>query len=262
VDPDVYLELLKSALTRSAQFEPPVPLKASNWKRYLIDPVQLLLRRNGYQLVESTTRRGRTGETIVSPERLDNLRMAIETVLDDGVAGDLIEAGVWRGGAAIFMRGVLATHDVTDRTVWLADSFRGFPDQHGIDAGVDFSGTKSYEDFVIGVDEVRANFARYHLLDANVRFIEGWFAETLPDAPVQELAVVRLDGDLYESTRDALSALYPKLSQGGFFIIDDYGAFSQCKQAVDEYRENHGIIDAVLAVDSHCVYWRKSASTL
>ena len=223
----------------------------------MIEPVQTLLRRNGYQVVKSTSQRGGSGETIIGGVRLDNLRMAIETILADGVAGDLIEAGVWRGGAGIFMRGGAAIHDVTDRTVWLADSFRGFPDQHGIDVGVDFAGDAEYGDFVISVDEVRANFARYRLLDDNVRFLEGWFADTLPEAPFQQLALVRLDGDLYQSTRDAIGALYPKLTPGGFCIIDDYGTFDQCKRAVDEYREAFRITEPIVAVDDRCVYWRK-----
>jgi O-methyltransferase len=257
MDPDAYLGLLKAALTRSEQFEPPVPLKATNWKRHLIGPSQALLRRYGYQIVKSTAHRGGAGETIIGPQRLDSLRTAIEAILADGIRGDLIEAGVWRGGAGIFMRAVLASYDVTDRMVWLADSFQGFPSQQGIDAGVDFSGDATYADFAVGVDEVRANFARYNLLDDNVRFLEGWFADTLPSAPFEHLAIVRLDGDLYESTRDAISALYPRLSHGGFCFIDDYGAFDQCRLAVEEYRDAHGITESIVHVDSHCVYWRK-----
>ena len=136
--------------------------------------------------------------------------------------GDLIETGVWRGGAAIFMRGVLAAHG-DPRTVWVADSFQGLPKpeprsipgrrgRRALAAGL----------LAVSLDEVKANFGRYGLLDDQVRFLPGWFRDTLPTAPIERLAVLRLDGDLYESTIVALESLYPKLSPGGFVVVDDY----------------------------------------
>ncbi len=90
-----------------------------------------------------------------------------------------------------------------------------------------------------------------------MRFLEGWFRDTLPNAPIESLAVIRLDGDLYESTTDALAALYPKLSPGGFVIVDDYGAFEPCRRAVDDYRATRGIDDAIEEVDWTGVCWRR-----
>jgi len=112
---------------------------------------------------------------------------------------------------------------------------------------------------VLGVDEksVRENFDRYGLLDDQVRFLPGWFSETLPAAPIERLSVLRLDGDLYESTLDAMNPLYPKLSPGGYVIIDDY-LVPGCRAAVDEYRAEHGITDPIERIDRWSVYWRRS----
>ena len=200
-----------------------------------------------------------TAETMVGQLRLANVRQTVETVLADGVPGDLIETGVWRGGVTILMRGILEAWGDTDRSVWVADSFEGLPapnvDEYPDDAGHDLSGVST---LMVGADQVRANFDRYGLLDERVRFLEGWFADTLAAAPIDQLAVLRLDGDLYESTMDALVPLYDKVSEGGFVIVDDYGAWEPCRKAVDEFRARRGITDPIVEVDWTGVYWRKS----
>jgi O-methyltransferase len=108
---------------------------------------------------------------------------------------------------------------------------------------------------------VRANFQRYQLLDDRVRFLPGWFKDTLHDAPFDSIAVLRLDGDLYESTIQALDALYPRLSPGGYCIIDDYHDdyhhMTACKQAVTDYRAAHGIFAEIVEIDGSGVLWRK-----
>ena len=105
--------------------------------------------------------------------------------------------------------------------------------------------------------QVEANIARYNLLDDQVRFLEGWFRDTLPDAPIERIAVLRLDGDLYESTMDALVALEPRVSPGGFVLVDDYNSWEPCARAVDDYRADRGITAPVHAVDWTGVWWRK-----
>lgn len=90
-----------------------------------------------------------------------------------------------------------------------------------------------------------------------VVLLKGFFADTIPTAPIKNLAVVRLDGDTYESTNDALNLTYAKLSPGGYCIIDDYEYFSECKRAVDEFRTAHGIEETVEPIDGCGVYWRK-----
>ncbi|HUQ77176.1 MAG TPA: TylF/MycF/NovP-related O-methyltransferase, partial [Burkholderiales bacterium] len=95
-------------------------------------------------------------------------------------------------------------------------------------------------------------------LDEQVRFLKGWFRDTLPGAPVQRLAVLRIDGDLYESTMDALTHLYPKLQPGGYCIIDDYHDIPACRQAVLDYRERHGIDEEIMTIDWSAIFWRKA----
>jgi hypothetical protein len=198
--------------------------------------------------------------TMVGLKRLDNLQHCVEEVLADDVPGDLIETGVWRGGASIFARGVLEAHGVKDRTVWLADSFEGMPvtDENSHPSDRELALHKYNDHLAIPLDQVKENFACYGLLDDQVAFLPGWFRDTLPTAPIEKLAVLRLDGDLYESTMDALTNLYPKLSPGGFVIIDDY-VIPACRDAVLEYREKQGITDEMVTIDDSSIYWRRSA---
>jgi hypothetical protein len=189
--------------------------------------------------------------------RLNNIQFAVETVLKEGIAGDLLEAGVWRGGAVILMKAVLRAHGITDRIVWAADSFRGLPPpdpaSYPHDAGLDLY---QFPILAVPLERVRQNIMRYGLLDDRVRFLEGWFRDTLSQAPIQQLAVLRADGDLYESTFQILSALYPKMAAGGFVIIDDYVNIAACRQAVDDYRQAHRITAPIIPVDWSGVYWR------
>jgi hypothetical protein len=198
--------------------------------------------------------------TMIGGRRLWNVQYCMEDVLRRGVPGDFIETGVWRGGATIFMRGVLKAYGVTDRKVWVADSFAGLPKPDGkrypTDRWVRFD-LMGY--FTVSEAQVRANFERYGLLDDQVRFLPGWFEDTLPAAPIDKLALIRLDGDLYQSTMDALESLYPKLSPGGFVIIDDY-VMPTCAKAVHDYRTAHGIDDIIVDIDGAGAYFRKGTA--
>ena len=175
--------------------------------------------------------------TMIGMPRLDNIQYCVEEVLRAGVPGDFIETGVWRGGATIFMRGLLKAYGVTDRLVWVADSFEGLPRgdlvRYPKESHAEFH---KYGDLAVSLNEVRRNFERYGLLDDQVRFLKGWFRDTLPTAPITKLAVMRLDGDLYESTINALVNLYTKLSLGGFVIVDDYNVVESCNAAVEDFR--------------------------
>lgn len=200
----------------------------------------------------------RDAHTMIGMDRLNNIQFCVESALRDKVPGDLMETGVWKGGATIFMRGLLKAHGVKDRSVWVADSFEGIPEPDPVnyprDKGIDLY---KFRELAISLEEVMDNFDRYGLLDDQVRFIKGWFKDSLPGAPVKELAVLRLDGDLYESTKNALDSLYPKLSRGGYLIVDDYGAIEACRKAVHDYRNRHGIKDKIIEVDWTGVYWQK-----
>ena len=197
--------------------------------------------------------------TMIGMKRLDNLQFCVEDVLARGVPGDLIETGVWRGGATIFMRAILKACAVRDRLIWAADSFEGLPtpnpEKYPADAG---DRLHEFKELAVPLDQVKSNFAKYGLLDDQVRFLKGWFRDTLPNAPIGRLAVIRLDGDMYESTMEALIHLYPKLSGGGYLIVDDYGAITNCRQAVDDYRKSQGITDEMRTIDWTGLYWQRS----
>jgi hypothetical protein len=201
--------------------------------------------------------------TMIGQVRLRNLRDIAELVLAEGVPGDFVETGVWRGGACILLRAILNAYGVTDRRVFAADSFAGLPkpnpDRYPADTA---DGHHEFEELAVSLEQVKANFARYGLLDEQVVFLKGWFKDTLPIAPIEKLAVLRLDGDMYESTMDALRNLYDKVSPGGFVIVDDYGCVPGCRQAVDDFRRDRGIGESMIDIDGWGVYWRKTKDAL
>ena len=268
----LYLDLIKKTLSFNLWPHPPVPIdtfndKRSPFKRLLVSFISKILQANRMQLVKEQVYtekqreeghfRARYSDTMIGLKRLDNLRFCVETAIREGIEGDLIETGVWRGGASIFMRAILAAHGVTDRKVYVADSFQGLPKPEPDKYPADKDGRYHLLDYLaVSQDEVENNFKKFNLLDDQVIFLKGWFKDTLPDAPMEKLAVLRFDGDMYGSTMDALTNLYPKLSKGGFCIIDDYG-LAECKSAVDDFRAENQIKSEIKIVDWTGVYWRK-----
>ncbi|RXS84647.1 macrocin O-methyltransferase [Streptomyces sp. TM32] len=242
----LYLDLMKRVLTNTIYEDPPIPASWAPAETY-----DELNRRLG---VDWPT----VAHTMVGMRRLENVENCVETVLRDGVPGDLIETGVWRGGTCIFMRAVLAAYGATDRRVWVADSFQGMPPaEASAYEGDRLLATDRYNAFLAtDLATVRGNFERYGLLDDQVKFLPGWFKDTLPHAPVPRIAVLRLDSDLYESTMDTLVHLYPKLSPGGFVIIDDYH-IPVCRQAVHDWRARHGVSDPIEDIDGLGAFWRR-----
>jgi len=198
------------------------------------------------------------GHSMAGVKRLTSLAELTDTVLRDGIPGDFIETGVWRGGACALMRGILKARGVTDRKVYVADSFEGLPppdpDRYPADASSNLHNRKR---LAITQETVENTFRAYGLLDDSVVFVKGWFKDTLPGLPAERFALVRLDGDMYESTIQALEALYPRLSPGGALIVDDYGSIRGCREAVTDYRAAHGIGEEIVKVDHTGVWWRK-----
>ena len=201
-------------------------------------------------------------ETMIGLKRLDNIQFCAEQVIRSRVAGDFIETGVWRGGASIFMRAILKAYGIQDRRVWLADSFAGLPppdpERYPKDAGDPHHTLSPY--LAVSLDEVKRNFAKYGLLDDQVVFLKGWFKDVLPSAPVERISVLRLDGDMYESTMEALLALYDRVTPGGFIIVDDYGCLVNCKAAVEDFRAQKRISAPIVPIDWTGVYWQKERS--
>jgi len=244
----LYLDLLEKCLTNVIYRDPPMRPK---WTH--------IFRKQVFS--DSIREQGKDwpsrAHTMIGLKRLHSLREQVETTLREDVPGDYIETGVWRGGACIMMRAVLAAYGNTDRIVYAADSFAGVPPpdrkRYPADRGRNFY---KYKQLAVPLEEVQANFAAYGLLDDQVRFVKGLFSETLAKLDAAQLALIRLDGDLYESTMDALKALYPRLSPGGFVVVDDY-ALRSSRTAVHDYLALSGETVTLERIDDYSVSWRK-----
>jgi O-methyltransferase len=198
--------------------------------------------------------------SMASVRSLRHLEECVPDLISRDVPGDLIETGAWKGGASILMRAALAALGVQDRYVYVADSFEGLPppdeDRYPADAG---DRHHEIEELAVSLEDVQANFRRYGLLDEQVRFLKGWFEETLPTVRDRTWALVRLDGDMYGSTMDGLENLYPGLSVGGILIVDDYGSVPACARAVEDFRRAHGITEPLqeVAPGAAEVFWER-----
>jgi O-methyltransferase len=199
------------------------------------------------------------GVSMIGLRALKTLGTLLDIVEKDDIEGDIVEAGVWKGGASMFMRGVLNSYDDQTRKIYVCDSFEGLPppdEKYEADKG-DILHTYKY--LAVDIDSVKGNFDRFGLTHANNVFVKGWFKDTLPGLPVEKISLLRLDGDLYSSTIETLDALYDKVSVGGYIFVDDYG-LHMCKKAVDDFRRSRGITSPIVQVtDTQKVYWRKSA---
>jgi O-methyltransferase len=198
------------------------------------------------------------GSTMTGGERLKNVRNLLIDVFQNEVGGDYMEAGVWRGGSSVFARGVILAHGQQHRRSFVLDSFRGLPpgerkfDQG--DAGWDNS---AYLE--VSADVVAGNFNSAGLLDENVVFAQGFFNDTIPPLlnTIESLAIIRFDGDIYESAVDVLYNLYGKLSVGGYFIVDDWFGFPS-RTACEDFFAVHGISPDITPIDDLSVYWKKT----
>jgi O-methyltransferase len=186
------------------------------------------------------------GLTMVGLRRLNDLQACVEQVVADGIEGDVVEAGSWRGGASMLMRATLDTLG-DERTVVVADSFQGFPAPEGV---------TDHEILVAPLNDVREAFERLGLA-RGVEFLPGFFEETLAGLAGRAWALVRLDADTYDATRLALRTLYPGLAPGGFLVIDDYGSWEDCRRAVDEFRAEHGITEPLEQIDFTGWRWHR-----
>lgn len=260
---DMYLDLMRDILINEIYKDPPMKPVRGKLKK--------ILGGGKYEADQSFDVDRRTlgqdwpsvAHSMIGRKRMDNLRLAVSSVVENGVPGDMVETGVWRGGACIYMRAILKSYGATDRTVWVCDSFEGLPKPDAAYvADKDDMLYKAADVLAISKEQVANNFRIYGLLDDQVSFLKGWFKDTLPTAPIDQIAVLRLDGDMYQSTMDALQALYPKVSPGGYVIIDDYHALESCSQAVHDYLKNEqpDEVADIKEIDGTGVYWvRQSA---
>ncbi|EEM08372.1 TylF/MycF family methyltransferase [Bacillus pseudomycoides] len=262
---NLYLELLKKAILFEIWQEHEIYLPTNV---PIPSDLNKFIQTNNLKLVHSTQPNPKNRQfgldwpviahSMIGRVRLNQLHSAMETVIQENIAGDFIETGVWRGGSCIFMRGFLKSYDIQNRNIWVADSFEGLPAPNIEKYPQDAGDTLYTIDFLrVSLEEVQQNFKKYDLLDNQVKFLKGWFKDTLPSAPIQKIAIARLDGDLYESTMDSLINLYNKISPGGFIIIDDY-FLPGCRAAVTDFCQQNNITEPLIQIDQHSVYWRKS----
>lgn len=228
---DPYLELLKKVLTDQITHPAEARLEGTDWPE------------NGF--------------TMIGIKRLENIQMCATEIIEKNIRGDFLEAGVWKGGASVWMRAILKQYGINDRIVWLADSFKGLPPPKPEYPADKYDTHYQFKELAVSLEQVKRNFQTFDLLDDQVQFIEGWFHESLFTAPINNIALLRLDGDMYESTYVSLNALYHKVNIGGFVIIDDYGYIESCRQAVHDFLDKNELKPIIHKIDWTGVYWRK-----
>lgn len=269
-DRSPYIELLKKCLidySKIGKFEHhPLPIVDPNWKTAILYPIDKLLRKRYFALskLKFVSERSRffgedwpaEADTMIGLQRLNNIEHCVRGLINEGIEGDLVEAGVWRGGAVILMRAMLKELNIKDRKVWALDSFEGLPTTTGRSED---KGNELHKHRILkaSLEQVKNNFHKYDLLDDQVEFVQGWFSDTLPIAPIYKIALLRIDADLYSSTMESLTFLYPKLSSNGFVIIDDYNSLPTCRKAVDDYRRREDIISPMIKIDKEAIFWKK-----
>ena len=169
--------------------------------------------------------------------RAKNIIELCKRVICEQIPGDFLEAGVWRGGTCILMRGILEAYNIKNRNVFCADSFEGLPKpdegKYPSDSG-DILHT--FEQLAVSIETVKENFEKYDLLDEQTVFLKGWFKDTMPTISDKTFAIIRLDGDMYGSTMDVLNNIYDRVSEGGFIVVDDY-ALPTCRAAIEDFRQ-------------------------
>jgi hypothetical protein len=239
-----YLALVARALDGTIYEDPPLPANGTG-------AYDATLREYGWDWPS-------VAFTMVGTKRLANVRLVLESVIGEGVPGDFVETGVWRGGACIMARAVLFAYGVTDRRVIACDSFEGLPlpdrAQFPADDGSTFH---EHRDLSVSLEQVRANFAKFDLLDDQVLFLKGWFRDTMSKVPSEQIAVLRLDGDMFESTIDPLRHLYDRIPAGGWVIVDDYHVVPAAKAALHDFLDRRRETPTLREIDGVGVYFRK-----
>lgn len=267
-----YLDLLKRYLIDyqniGTQEYIPIPHLPPTWKIRCLGIVDRLLRKRNFGLlkIKKVLAHQRLNgydwparaKTMVGLQRLTHVEKCVRSVVEQQIPGDFVEMGVWRGGVIMLMAALIDVWQIYERKIWAFDSFQGLPPPDLLTFPLDEGNSlHTIGQLSASLEEVKKNFRDANLSIEHVKFKKGWFKHTLTDNDVERISVLRLDGDLYESTFLSLHHLYPKLSTGGYLIIDDYHAFEPCKQAVDAYRDAQQISDPIIRIDREAVYWQK-----
>ena len=190
--------------------------------------------------------------SMASRERLYAVFQAVQHINENKIPGDLVECGVWRGGASMVAALTQISQGDASRRIWLYDTFAGMTtpgvrDVHRWARKNAWhkwarSERDQYNNWChASLDEVKENLFSTEYPRDRIEFVKGDVRETLTSGGPDRIAVLRLDTDWYDSTKIELEALYPRLSRGGVLILDDYGVWSGARQAVDEYFKQHDI---------------------
>ena len=197
--------------------------------------------------------------TMVQNRNLMTLYQLVQQVNLSDVPGDIVECGVWNGGSAVVMAIADQRHSKHShlRTLWLFDSFQGLPrpgDKDGIEERkIYFDGWNKGD-----IKNVREIFGRLRISTQRYRIVPGWFDTTLATAPLSQIAILHIDADWYDSVKIALEVFYPKVTPGGFIVLDDYGCWQGCDQALADYFAEEGIYSVpVIRVGSIGAYFQK-----
>lgn len=260
IRPEKYIPLLQANLNRDTRTRLSPVLESDKVRKALLRDDLEIVKRFHFDLKKRMVGLDYPpplADTMIGLVRMNNLQHCVNEVIKKNIYGDFIETGVWRGGACVFMRGMLKAHGIKNRRVWVADSFRGLPkpseEKYPNDADSHYWQIQYCR---VSLKEVKDNFRKYGLLDNQVIFLQGWFKDTLPKARIKKLAILRLDGDMYESTADSLNNLYSKVSKGGFVIIDDY-SLPECRVAVSDFCAQQNISPIIRRIDQDGVFWKK-----
>lgn len=271
---EMYLELMRRALTRHnmERYQTVMPANpygfVFNWKVGLADRVNHLLRKFGFEIAKTSVPASKVremgqdwplnAETMIGIRRLEHLHFAMHKLSSDKITGSFMETGVWRGGACIYMAAFCKVYQ-NDNEIIAADSFRGLPAPDPENEKEDQESKWHEIPYLsVSLEDVKRNFLDYGLLGKNLRFVPGFFSETLPSLDVREIALLRLDGDMYSSTIDVLENMYDRVVEGGFVIVDDY-RLASAQSAVHDFLEERGINPTLEKIDEDAIFWRKTS---
>lgn len=252
------LEFLKRILTDTVYDEE----IRNNFFKDRIIPNDSVIERIMEEKVDSQRNEGldwpERAHTMIGIKRLNNLQSSLDYIRTNNIEGDLIETGVWRGGACIFMKYYVDLYKM-NKKIFVADSFEGLPEPDLQKYPQDVNDTHYQIDYLkVSLEEVRNNFSLYGVLDENVVFLKGWFKDTLENNPqIGKLSLLRFDGDMYGSTMDVLGSLYHKIVNKGILIVDDY-CLPNCVKAITDFRNVNEIKDEIETVDKCGIFWYKN----
>jgi hypothetical protein len=188
--------------------------------------------------------------TMINRFKLRNIWRLACAVEESGLRGAFVECGVWRGGAAALMAYAAKTRG-SARPTWLFDSFEGLPEPTSRDGQAareyahDRAGGElaSIGECVASEHDAEQIMSKLGIDPRSVKIVKGWFQDTLPIAvkAVGPIALLRLDGDWYESTRLCLDVLFESVESGGYVVLDDYDFWQGSRTAVDEFLAERGL---------------------